>query len=112
MWGCVEVQGSRSPGEVTARLVVALPWKGERGFPLKPQCGGGSGGTSAQGYPLNPLFPSSTSTPADCQGHRAVRLPPSPVSHLVHSRGAPSSGPGLTSALKLTLFLPWCRLPV
>lgn len=83
-----------------------------RGFPLRPHSvGEGSGGTPAQGYPLNPLFPSSTSTAANCQGHRAARLPLA-LSHLVCSLRAPSSGPGLTSTLKLTFFLPRCGLPV
>ena len=80
VWGCGEVQRSRPPGEVTARLVVTLPWEGERRFPLRPHSvEEGSGGTPAQGYPCNP---SSTSTPADCQGHRGSL--PTLLAHLPH----------------------------
>ena len=52
-----------------------------------------------------PLRPTAKATGAACPL-------PLPISRLVRSPGAPSSGPGLTSTLRLTLFLPRRRLPV
>lgn len=108
MWGGAELTVPRR-GHCEAGGHPPRRGRGAQIPPETTQCRGGLGRTPAQGYPCNP---SSTSTPADCQGHRGSPPAPSPVSRLVRSPGAPSSGPGLTSTLKLTLFLPRRRLPV
>lgn len=75
--GCGEGQSSRSPGEVTARLVVTPPaGEGERRFPLRPHSvGEASGGPQLRATPATlpapPLRPTAKAT-------GAARPPPRP----------------------------------